>query len=93
MLHDKAHGGKYSETLAEDLSKFTNKCEKVLKMLNLLCTGKSTNEKELPKLIESSDALINEFGALQDWPSKFGFTEKASSKKRFFFGAFAQKPI
>ena len=75
---------KYAGDYIAGIGKHKNKLEKVVKILDRLCT-EGCNQGELPKLVELIEACLSEHADAMEWGVKFGFSSPSpgeSSRKR-----------
>ncbi len=82
VLAEKASATKYTGELATDANKFLAKAQKLVKLLNTMCTAKGMNESELPKTVTMAEKLIAEYDDLQNWAQMFGLAEKSKKRKK-----------
>eukprot|EP00959_Pyramimonas_sp_CCMP1952_P462303 9483021-Pyramimonas_sp.AAC.1 len=72
--------GKYSETFVKDLDKHIAKLARATKILDRMCT-EEVNDTELPKLINTLDAIDKEDVSIKEWAVRFNaYTPKPTGE-------------
>ena len=71
---------KYTESFKTDLAAHVSKLTKTIKILVRACS-EDMNESELPKLLDTLNAITTTDADLNDWANRFGFVT-AQPKKR-----------
>ena len=82
MLHASAEGTKYTEGLIADNKTHGNRLSKLVKLLEVIATGKPTKDAELGNVVKMIGQLKDEHKEMETWAHRFGISYGKGKKRK-----------